>query len=477
MKSTLATADGSPITSSPGRGSAVLGGAGGVRERFLWAVRVRWLAIAGFLVLGGIAWITGVLLDPLPCVAAAVGASMLNIANQAAVRRWRLVAGVTVAAVLGDVGLITWLVVRTGGASSPFVAMYTVQVLAAAMLVEVRVALACAAAAVVALGIGVTLGSADAAVGRMALESRLFFPVWAAFFAYGLGLVSYVGGYVSEQLRRREGALEQSNQDLRATCERLEETERQLAQSEKMRALGDFVAGVVHELNNPTAIIAANLEILESEVGGEAEATMRAEAVREVLQDCREAAQRAGRIVSDLRQFSRGGGARRWADFDLNERVRRTVRLARHLFGGGVEIELDLHPLPSLRGVPTEIDQLLLNLLSNAAHALGEVGRVTVSTELGGDLSRRLASLRVADDGPGIPRDRVERIFEPFFTTREEGAGVGLGLSLAFAIAERHGGAIRVDTEVARGTCFEVVLPLDGPDAEVDASGGLVSTA
>ncbi len=458
--------------------------ADGLRERFAWAVRVRWLAIGGFLVLGGVAWFAGVLLDPMPCIGAAVAASVLNAANQAAVRRWRKVGAASAAAVLGDVLLITILVARTGGPVSPFVAMYAVQVLASAMLVEVRVALACAAAAVLALVGAIGIGSPGIVGSGVAFGATEFFPTWMAFFAYGLGLVSYVGGHVSEQLRYRERALERSNDDLlkavatveqqnrelAATCQQLEQTERELAQSEKMRALGDFVAGVAHELNNPTAIIAANIEILEAELVAGDGVVAAPEAVEEGLRDCREAVGRAARIVSDLRQFSRAGGARRWSELDLNERVRRTVRLARHLFGGAVAVEVELQPIPCLRGVPAEVDQLLLNLLSNAAHAVGEAGVVVVSTALAGGAGRPAVRLRVADDGPGIPPGCVDRIFEPFFTTRDEGAGVGLGLSLAFAIAERHGGSICVDQTVSRGACFDVTLPL-GENVEPDGKG------
>jgi signal transduction histidine kinase len=440
-----------------------------VRERFEWAVRVRWLAIAGFLSLGVLGWQSGVVLDPLPCALAALGASLLNSANQIAVRKWRNVAAVTLAAVVGDVLLITFLVVRSGGAWSPFTAMYTVQVLATAMLVELRVALACAAGAVSALAAGIAMN--PSARYEVAFDAASYFPVWAAFFACGLGLVAYVGGYVSEQLRRRERALEQSNTDLgaalaalagrnaelRETCDRLEQTERQLAHSEKMRALGDFVAGVAHELNNPTGIVAANLELLEVELE---RLGSRDENVDEILADCRDAARRAGRIVADLRQFSHTGGRRQWTDFDLNEVVRRTTRLARHLFGKGVAITLDLQPLPMVRGVPSEIEQVALNLLSNAAQAVGSRGAVEVSTAVARAESDAWAILRVADDGPGVPAEVADRVFEPFFTTRGAGVGVGLGLSMAFAIAARHGGKLGLDRSVDRGACFELALPL-----------------
>jgi len=443
-------------------------GAASTVSRYRWAVRIRWLAIGGFLALGIVGWAAGVLADPFPCAVAAAGASVLNLANQVAVRRWRWVGAVTLLAVLGDVILITYLVVSTGGARSPFVAMYGVQVLAAAMLVELRLAMACTVAAASALVIGVAVWSPDAP----AVLSAAYFPVWSAFFAFGLGMVAYVGGYVSEQLRQREHALEatneelsgalfsveQGNAELRAAVDRLEQTERQLAQSEKMRALGDFVAGVAHELNNPIAIVAANLQILALELSQPATDPG---SVGEVLRDCEEAAARAARIVSDLRQFSRPDAARQWGAVDLNQRVSRTVELARHLFGSGVEVELALQGRPLVRGIGAEIDQVLLNLLSNAAQAVDQQGVVRVSTEIARDERGAWARVRVADDGPGVAAAIVDRIFEPFFTTRPEGQGVGLGLSLSFAIVERHGGSIRVAPAAARGACFEISLPID----------------
>lgn len=441
------------------------------RERFHWAVRIRWLAIAGFLALGMVAWSAGVLRDPLPCAAAAVVAAALNAVNAAAVRRWRWVGAATLLAVAGDVLLITVLVALTGGAYSPFVAMYAVQVLAAALLVEVRLALLCVALAVLALAAGAALAAPVAPLVDATAAS--FTQVWTAFLAFGLGLVAYVGGHVSRQLRHRESELENANAELsgalaslqrgnvelQSAFDRLAQTELQLAQSEKMRALGDFVAGVAHELNNPIAIVAANLQILGVELAATVGSSTGA-GFCDVLRDCEEAVARAARIVGDLRQFSRDGGARRWQLVDMNERLARTVDLARHLFGADVSIQLDLRGRPIVRGVAAELDQVVLNLLSNAAQAIDRCGRVLVSTaEIDSDGERQLI-LRVADDGPGVPPELQHRIFEPFFTTRPEGRGVGLGLSLSFAVAERHGGTLRVVPGASRGACFEMTLPL-----------------
>lgn len=455
--------------------------AGGRRERFQWAVRIRWLTIAGFLALGLGAWRAGVLLDPWPCAGAAMGAALCNGVNHLAVRRWQRVAAATLLAVVGDVVLITLLVVETGGMASPFLAMYSVQVLAAAMLVEVRLAVACAAAAVAAFAGGSAYSATSGA--WIDVEAAHFLPVWTGFFALGLGLVAYVGGHVSRQLRQREQALEGANRELaaalvsvrqgnvalRATVERLASTERQLAQSEKMRALGDFVAAVAHELNNPIAIVAANLQLLGDELTA-AGAPRRCGGLDAILRDCGEAAARAARIVGDLRQFARAGGERERRLIDLDRCIARTVELARHLFGAGVAIEIDLRAGAGVCGIAAELDQVLLNLLGNAAQAVAGSGTVRVATDVVGAGDARRFRLRVLDDGPGVPDEIAARVFEPFFTTRPEGQGVGLGLSLSFAIVERHGGTLRVAPNTPHGACFEVLLPAEKTPV-ADAAG------
>ncbi len=439
--------------------------AGSRHDRYRWAVRIRWMAILGFFALGCIAAAVRPEIDPWSCALAAVAAATLNAFNQWALSRWQWIGLATSLAVLGDVFLMTYLALATGGASSPFVAMYFVQVLASAMLVRSRIAFACAAASVVGLA-SITLIAGPAEVSAVAATADpAWVVVWSAFFFFGLGLVAYVGGYVSRQLRQREEALERSNAslrraldaerrargDLRVASERLDATERQLEHSEKMRSLGDFVAGVAHELNNPIAVTAANLEVLEEEIDG---------SVLEIVADCREATSRAARIVADLRQFSRATPSRQWRSVDLNQRVRRTVELARHMFGSGVQLDLRLDAVPELELIPEEIDQVLMNLLSNAARAVGGDGRVEVTTTAVDDPREPCVVVAVSDDGPGVSADVAGRIFEPFFTTRPEGEGVGLGLSLSFAIVERHGGVLRVDDRFTEGARFEMVLPV-----------------
>jgi signal transduction histidine kinase len=328
--------------------------------------------------------------------------------------------------------------------------------------------------------------------GVISAESALLtgaasYPLlWGLFLFYCLALLAYVGGYIGDLLRRREGDLENANRDLAVSATSLEQAhgelhgtlrqlraaERQLLQSEKMRALGQFVAGVAHELNNPIAIVAANVEYLRERLPGlraSAAATGEAdeaEALSLLLDDCRDAARRAAGIVADLRQFARGEDLGTWGELDLDERVRRAASLVRRWVSPGVEIVPRCGGATRIAGCAAQLDQVLLNLLGNAAQAVGERGHVEIATRIEvaapGSSGGPCAVVEVVDDGRGIAPEHLARLFEPFFTTKAEGEGTGLGLSVSHAIVERHGGAIRVASQLGKGSTFTVYLPLGG---------------
>jgi signal transduction histidine kinase len=242
----------------------------------------------------------------------------------------------------------------------------------------------------------------------------------------------------------------------------LRDTQAQLMQSEKMRSLGQLVAGVAHELNNPIGFVHANLQLLDGYIerlvaaqlgGGDLDRPR--EAIEKLLLRSREGTERVKKIVQDLRTFSRMDQAE-LADVDLNEELRRTLGLMEPRFKDGIRIAPSLGELPSVRCYPAQLNQVFMNLLMNACDALGSNGTVSIRTRPtpGG------VELEFADDGPGIPSFVRERIFEPFFTTKPVGQGTGLGLSISHGIVERHGGRLTVDCPPGGGTVFRVELPL-----------------
>jgi len=242
----------------------------------------------------------------------------------------------------------------------------------------------------------------------------------------------------------------------------LRDTQAQLMQSEKMRSLGQLVAGVAHELNNPIGFVHANLQLLDGFIARLVQAQLERgdvdkprDAIQKLLLRSREGTERVKKIVQDLRTFSRMDQAE-LADADLNQELRRTLGLMEPRFKDGIRIATDLGELPSVRCYPAQLNQVFMNLVMNACDALPTGGTVSVRTRTtpGG------VELDFADDGPGIPPHVRERIFEPFFTTKPVGQGTGLGLSISHGIVERHGGRLTVDCPPEGGTVFRVELPL-----------------
>src|SRR5437660_435062 len=236
--------------------------------------------------------------------------------------------------------------------------------------------------------------------------------------------------------------------------------ETQLVQSEKLAAVGQLVSGVAHELNNPLTSIAGLSEfLLEQKELGKKD--------RGHLQVIQEQAERAGRIVRNLLTFARKGSGER-VPVDLNDVIRRTLSLTAYdLKLKDVSVERELSgALPDVFGDRHGLQQVVLNLVTNAAQAVAENPRdrpreITVSTWFDGQVH-----LRVADSGPGIPEHVLQNVFTPFFTTKEPGKGTGLGLSITYSIVESHGGQITLEPRGPRGgAAFRVDLPPAPADA------------
>jgi Signal transduction histidine kinase regulating C4-dicarboxylate transport system len=268
---------------------------------------------------------------------------------------------------------------------------------------------------------------------------------------------------LEREVRRRTEALEQRNAELHDALEKLRRAQDNLVRSEKLASMGRLVAGIAHEINNPVNAVINSLGPLEEAVGriaavepGGPVAKLAAEAA-EILAVVQRGAARTKSIVQALHGYARGDESVEREVF-LARSVEDTLGLLQHRLRH-VQIIKEVEPDARVRGFPGQIDQVLMNLLTNAAQAMGDRGgTIRVSTQ---SRDGRVL-LMVSDDGPGIPADVMPRIFDPFFTTKDVGEGSGLGLSIVHGIIERHGGHIDVDSKPGQGTTFTVSFPRPG---------------
>jgi two-component system, NtrC family, sensor kinase len=270
----------------------------------------------------------------------------------------------------------------------------------------------------------------------------------------------------------------------------LEDAQNQVIQADKMASLGQIAAGVAHEINNPIGFVLSNVGTLDSYLKSlfelldaclEADRSLPApippSSVRmrllceetdfeflrgdivALLGESREGLLRVKGIVHDLKNFARGGPDETWETVDLNAGLDRTLNIVRTELKNKAGIETHYGDLPEVECLPSRLNQVFLNLLVNAGQSLGVGGTIVISTGSDGDE----VWVRVEDNGCGIPAENLKRIFEPFFTTKVVGQGTGLGLSVSYAIVQKHGGSIDVDSELGRGTRFTVRLPIRQP--------------
>jgi signal transduction histidine kinase len=254
--------------------------------------------------------------------------------------------------------------------------------------------------------------------------------------------------------------------------EELQRTQAQLVQNEKMVSLGQLVAGVAHELNNPIGFVHANLQLIEgyaekliklAPVDDPKLARMR-EALEKLFSRSREGTDRVKQIVADLRTFSRLDQAE-VQRVDLNEAIDSTLSLMEPRLKQGIQVEREYGELPEVRCYAGQLNQVFMNLLMNACDSL-DSGAGGGSIRVRTSVTPNGVRLEFGDDGPGIPPEIQNRLFEPFFTTKDVGKGTGLGLSLSHGIVERHGGSIRVDSQPGSGATFVIDLPFDAAPEE-----------
>jgi two-component system NtrC family sensor kinase len=278
-------------------------------------------------------------------------------------------------------------------------------------------------------------------------------------------------------MRQMSDEIAATNARLLATVERLKTTQAQLLQAEKLSAIGQLVAGVAHELNNPLTSVIGYAQLVEEELRTDPGSRPPAEVAHD-LRRIAEESERAARIVRNLLAFARRQVAAR-APQDPAEICTRVLSLREYSFRlTGITLETVFEPgLPKVQADSSQLQQVLLNLVLNAEQAMRGRPQRRLVIGLRHDREAHAVELSVSDSGHGIDAANLSRIFDPFFTTRDVGEGTGLGLSICYGIVRDHGGQIAVESRPQEGTTFRVKLPASLDDPAVRGAEVVVAHA
>jgi len=241
----------------------------------------------------------------------------------------------------------------------------------------------------------------------------------------------------------------------------LKETHEKLLHQDKMASLGKLSASVVHEINNPIAGI-LNLVMLVQRICSEGPVLEReVEQFRQYLNLMETETRRIGKIVSNLLAFSRQSGVE-FKPLDINQLIDITLFMNSNLLKlNGVKVEKSTDPdLPEFTGSQDQLEQVLMNFVSNAAESMESTRESVLSIKTHYNPEKSKIIISFSDTGVGIPKENISKLFEPFFTTKKRGKGIGLGLSVAYGIIKDHGGCINVKSEVGQGAIFTIELPI-----------------
>ncbi len=307
----------------------------------------------------------------------------------------------------------------------------------------------------------------------------------------------YIGvGIVLDLLKAMEKRVLQRTKELSRAYQSLKESQAQLVQSEKMASLGQMVAGVAHEINTPLGYVRNNIEVThglfdqtkalienydklvelltaedmdEETLGEQLELVSEMsepfreddllESMQELFNDSLYGVDQIAELVLNLKDFSRLDQALT-DNVNLNQCVDSALNIGKNILKYKVTVKKQYSELPPLKCAPSQLNQVFLNLLTNAAQAIKDKGFIWIKTWT----ENNWAHVSIQDNGKGIPPDVLKKVFDPFFTTKPVGEGTGLGLSISYKIIEQHHGQIKVASEVGKGTKFLISLPLN-PDS------------
>ena len=285
--------------------------------------------------------------------------------------------------------------------------------------------------------------------------------------------------------KQSEDALHREKIEQQLLIRKLEEAQNHLLQSEKMSSIGQLAAGVAHEINNPIGYVQSNLGTLEKYVRDtieminlyeHAEASISdaemqeqimsakkkldiaflKEDMRALMSESREGIIRVRQIVQNLKDFAHVEIAEEWHFSDLHKGLESTLNIVNNEIKYKAVLVKEYGAIPEVECLSSQVNQVFMNLLVNAAQAIEEHGTITIRTyQLGNEVI-----IEISDTGKGIPSENMDRIFDPFFTTKPVGKGTGLGLSLSFGIVQKHHGRILVESQPGKGSTFRVCLPI-----------------
>lgn len=287
------------------------------------------------------------------------------------------------------------------------------------------------------------------------------------------------------------------NEEQQALIKKLQDTQQQLLQSEKMASVGQLAAGVAHEINNPIGFINSNVSSLQkyviaildvitqykhvlsqqtlsgehldtlAEIDKKSDLEFIREDIHSLLAESADGLKRVKDIVQSLKDFAHMD-TNEWAEADIHLGIDSTLNIVKNEIKYKATVEKHYGQLPMVYCIVAQLNQVFMNMFINAAHAIKDKGIITISTGVETKEGADWVWIKVQDNGSGISPENLHRIFDPFFTTKPIGSGTGLGLSLAYGIIESHHGHINVESEVGKGTCFTISLPVNGKPKEAN---------